>query len=150
MVDAAAAEWSADRIGVRISPVGAFNGVEDPAGEATGLLVAELLAERGVAFLHLSEPDWVGGDALTDGFRDKLREAFPGTIVAAGSYTLEKAERVLAEGWVDAVAFGRAFLANPDLPHRLQHGLPLNDPDQATFYGGDDSGYTDYPSYGAA
>ncbi len=150
VVDAAAAEWSADRIGVRISPVGAFNGVEDPAGEATGLLVAELLAERGVAFLHLSEPDWVGGDALTDGFRDKLREAFPGTIVAAGSYTLEKAERVLAEGWVDAVAFGRAFLANPDLPHRLQHGLPLNDPDQATFYGGDDSGYTDYPSYGAA
>ncbi len=147
VVDAAAAEWSADRIGVRISPVGSFNGVEDPAGEATGLLVAELLAERGVAFLHLSEPDWVGGDALSDGFRERLREAFPGVIVAAGSYDLEKAERVLAAGWVDAVAFGRAFIANPDLPHRLEHGLPLNDPDKATFYGGSEEGYTDYPAH---
>jgi N-ethylmaleimide reductase len=150
VVDAAAEEWSADRIGVRISPVGSFNGVEDPAGEATGLLVAELLAERGVAFLHLSEPDWVGGDALTDGFRERLREAFPGPIVAAGSYDLAKAERVMEHGWVDAVAFGRAFIANPDLPRRLRDGLPLNDPDKTTFYGGDDAGYTDYPEYGAA
>jgi N-ethylmaleimide reductase len=150
VVDAAAEEWSADRIGVRTSPVGSFNGVEDPAGEATGLLVAELLAERGVAFLHLSEPDWVGGDALTDGFRERLREAFPGPIVAAGSYDLAKAERVMEHGWVDAVAFGRAFIANPDLPRRLRDGLPLNDPDKTTFYGGDDAGYTDYPEHGAA
>jgi N-ethylmaleimide reductase len=150
VVDAAAEEWSADRIGVRISPVGSFNGVEDPAGEATGLLVAELLAERGVAFLHLSEPDWVGGDALTDGFRERLREAFPGPIVAAGSYDLAKAQRVMEHGWVDAVAFGRAFIANPDLPRRLRDGLPLNDPDKTTFYGGDDTGYTDYPEHGAA
>jgi N-ethylmaleimide reductase len=150
VVDAAAEEWSVDRLGVRISPVGSFNGVEDPAGEATGLLVAELLAERGVAFLHLSEPDWVGGDALTDGFRERLREAFPGPIVAAGSYDLAKAERVMEHGWVDAVAFGRAFIANPDLPRRLRDGLPLNDPDKTTFYGGDDAGYTDYPEYGAA
>ena len=150
VVDAAADEWSADRIGVRISPVGSFNGVEDPAGEATGLLVAELLAERGVAFLHLSEPDWVGGDALVDGFRERLRETFPGAIVAAGNYDLAKAERVLEAGWVDAVAFGRAFLANPDLPRRLRDGLPLNDPDKTTFYGGDQAGYVDYPAYGAA
>jgi N-ethylmaleimide reductase len=150
VVDAAAEEWSVDRLGVRISPVGSFNGVEDPAGEATGLLVAELLAERGVAFLHLSEPDWVGGDALTDGFRERLREAFPGPIVAAGSYDLAKAERVMEHGWVDAVAFGRAFIANPDLPRRLRDGLPLNDPDKTTFYGGDDAGYTDYPEHGAA
>jgi N-ethylmaleimide reductase len=147
VVDAAIAEWSPDRLGVRISPVGSFNGVEDPAGEATGLLVAEMLAERNVAFLHLSEPDWVGGDALTDGYRERLREAFPGVIVAAGSYSSEKAERVLSEGWVDAVAFGRMFIANPDLPRRLRDGLPLNDPDKSTFYGGDRAGYTDYPSY---
>ena len=150
VVDAAVAEWGADRVGVRISPVGSFNGVEDPAGEATGLLVAELLAEREVAFLHLSEPDWVGGSELTDGYRERLREAFPGVIVAAGSYDLAKAERVLKNGFVDAVAFGRAFIANPDLPLRLREGLPLNDPDKATFYGGEDAGYTDYPSYGAA
>jgi N-ethylmaleimide reductase len=150
VVDATISEWAPDRVGVRISPVGSFNGVEDPAGEATGLLVAEMLAERNVAFLHLSEPDWVGGDALTDGYRERLREAFPGVIDAAGSYSLEKAQRVLSEGWVDAVAFGRMFIANPDLPRRLRDGLPLNDPDKATFYGGDEAGYTDYPSYGAA
>ena len=150
VVDAAADEWSADRVGVRISPVGSFNGVDDPAGEATALLVAEILAERGVAFLHLSEPDWIGGTALSDGFRERLRETFPGTIIGAGSYDLAKAERVMEAGWVDAVAFGRAFLANPDLPRRLRDGLPLNDPDKATFYGGDQAGYVDYPAYGAA
>ncbi len=150
VVDAAAEEWSADRIGVRISPVGSFNGVDDPAGEATGLLVAELLAERGVAFLHLSEPDWIGGTGLSDGFRERLREAFPGTIIGAGSYDLAKAERVMEAGWVDAVAFGRAFLANPDLPRRLREGLPLNDPDKTTFYGGDETGYVDYPAYEVA
>jgi len=148
VVDAAAAEWAADRVGVRISPIGSFNGVSDPHGEATGLHVARLLAERDVAFLHLSEPDWVGGEELGDDFRDRLRAAFPGVIVGAGSYDLDKAERVMKAGHVDAVAFGRLFIANPDLPARLRDGLPLTDPDKATFYGGDAAGYTDYPAYG--
>ena len=147
VVAAVVETWSADRVGVRISPVGSFNGVEDPDGEETGLHVARLLHTHGIGFLHLSEPDWVGGQELTDDFRDRLREAFPGVIVGAGSYDLDKAERVLKAGHVDAVAFGRTFIANPDLPARLRDGLPLNDPDKSTFYGGDARGYTDYPAY---
>ncbi len=150
VVDAAADEWAADRVGVRISPVGSFNGVADPDGEATGLHVARLLAEREIAFLHLSEPDWVGEEELTEDFRDRLRTAFPGVIVGAGSYDLDKAERVMRAGHVDAVAFGRLFIANPDLPTRLRDGLPLNGSDKATFYGGDAAGYTDYPVYEAS
>jgi N-ethylmaleimide reductase len=145
VVDAIAAEWSADRVGVRISPVGRFNGLEDPDGEATGLLVARELAKRDLAFLHLSEPDWAGGPALADTFRHQLREAYPGVIVAAGSYTVDKATRLLDEGFIDAAAFGRPFIANPDLPERLASGAPLNEPDTATFYGGGAEGYTDYP-----
>ena len=150
VVDAVSDAWSADRVGVRISPVGSFNGVEDPEGETTGPHVARMLARHGIAFLHLSEPDWVGGSELTDDFRDRLRAAFPGVIVGAGNYDLAKAETVMKAGHVDAVAFGRTFIANPDLPRRLREGLPLNDPDKTTFYGGNATGYTDYPTYGAA
>jgi N-ethylmaleimide reductase len=147
VVAAVSDAWSADRVGVRISPVGSFNGVCDPDGETTGLHVARMLAGREIAFLHLSEPDWVGGDELTDDFRDRLRAAFPGVIVGAGNYDRDKAERVVKAGHVDAVAFGRLFIANPDLPLRLRDGLPLNDPDKRTFYGGDEAGYTDYPAH---
>src|SRR5690606_9606605 len=94
----------------------------------------------------LSEPDWAGGPALDDDFRDALRAAYPGTIVAAGSYDLEKATRVLGAGHADAIAFGRTFIANPDLPERLARGAKLNEPVPATFYGGGAEGYTDYPA----
>lgn len=79
-----------------------------------------------------------------------LRAAHPGPIVGAGNYDLGKAERLLRDGLVDAAAFGRSFIANPDLPRRLQEGLPLNVPQPETFYGGSEAGYTDYPAYGAA
>ena len=118
-----------------------------PAGPTTGLYVAEQLAGRGIAFLHLSEPDWAGGPELTDGYRDRLRAVFPGTLVAAGGYDLAKAQRVLDGGWADAIAFGRPYIANPDLAVRLERGLPLTEPDPTTFYGGDGRGYTDYPAY---
>ncbi|WP_133241275.1 N-ethylmaleimide reductase [Nocardioides gansuensis] len=147
VVDATVDAWSADRVGVRISPIGRFNGLEDPDGATTGLYVARALAERGIAFLHLSEPDWAGGPVLDDDFRKALREAFPGVIVGAGSYDASKAERLLEAGLIDAAAFGRTFIANPDLPARLRDGLPLNEPDASTFYGGGAEGYTDYPAY---
>ena len=101
---------------------------------------------RDLAFLHLSEPDWAGGPALDDDYRAALREAYAGPIVGAGSYDLDKANRLLDAGFIDAAAFGRSFIANPDLPRRLAEGLPLNEPDPETFYGGDAEGYTDYPA----
>ncbi|WP_279638274.1 hypothetical protein [Nocardioides seonyuensis] len=146
VVDAVVDEWSPDRVGIRISPIGRFNGLEDPEGEQAGLYVARELAGRDLAFLHLSEPDWAGGPALDDDFRAALREAHPGPIVGAGSYDLDKARRLLDAGFIDAAAFGRSFIANPDLPRRLEKNLPLNEPVPDTFYGGDAEGYTDYAS----
>lgn len=146
VVDAVLDAWDPAHVAVRISPRGIFNGIDDTAGGEMGLYVAEELAARDVAFLHLSEPDWAGGPALDDDFRTDLRKAFPGVIVSAGNYDLAKAERVVRHGWSDAVAFGRAFIANPDLPERVRTGAPLNEPDKSTFYGGGAEGYTDYPA----
>lgn len=70
---------------------------------------------------------------------------YRGTLIYAGKYTVERAEEALAKGWADLIAFGRPFIANPDLPERLQQGLPLNLPDKATFFGGGAEGFTDYP-----
>jgi N-ethylmaleimide reductase len=150
VTDAVVGAWSADRVAVRISPIGSFNGTEDPEGAEAGLYVARELGRRGLAFLHLSEPDWAGGPELDDDYRRALREAHPGPIVGAGNYDLAKAERLLDAGLVDAAAFGRSFIANPDLPRRLAEGLPLNPPRPESFYGGDAEGYTDYPAHGAA
>jgi len=147
VTDAVVGAWSADRVGIRISPIGSFNGTSDPAGEEAGLYVAGELAKRNLAFLHLSEPDWAGGPELTDDYRRALRAAHPGPIGGAGSYDVAKAERLLSEGFIDAAAFGRSFIANPDLPRRLQEGLPLNAPVPDTFYGGAEAGYTDYPAH---
>ena len=146
-LDAVIEARSADRVGIRISPIGSFNGLEDPEGAEMGLYLAAEFAKRNIAFLHLSEPDWAGGPELTDAYREKLRAAFPGVIIGAGAYSPEKAERLLAAGLIDAAAFGRDFIANPDLPRRLEEGLPLNEQDPSTFYGGDHRGYTDYPAY---
>ncbi|WP_460792134.1 N-ethylmaleimide reductase [Nocardioides maradonensis] len=147
VLDAVIEAWDADHVGIRISPIGSFNGLEDPEGAEMGRYLAAEIGQRGVAFLHLSEPDWAGGPELTDDYRKELRAAHPGPIVAAGSYTVEKAERLLAADLIDAAAFGRLFIANPDLPRRLAEGLPLNEPDLATFYGGGEAGYTDYPDW---
>lgn len=150
VTDAVVDAWSSDRVAVRISPVGSFNGTSDPEGAEAGLYVAGELARRELAFLHLSEPDWAGGPVLDEDYRRALRAAHPGPIVGAGNYDLDKAERLLRAGLIDAAAFGRSFIANPDLPRRLEQGLPLNAPQPETFYGGSEAGYTDYPAYGAA
>ncbi|WP_203336044.1 N-ethylmaleimide reductase [Nocardioides limicola] len=147
VLDAVIDEWDAAHVGVRISPVGSFNGVDDPEGVQAGLHVAAAFAERGIAFLHLSEPDWAGGPALEEEYRKHLRAAFPGIIVGAGNYDAQKARTLIESGLIDAAAFGRAYIANPDLAQRLRTGAALTDPDASTFYGGDERGYTDYAAY---
>jgi N-ethylmaleimide reductase len=146
VVDATVDEWGPERVGIRISPLGSFNGVDDPEGAEMALHLAAELNARDVAFLHMSEPDWVGGDGYTDAFREQLKAVFPGPLIGAGAYDVAKAERLLEAGLIDAAAFGRAFIANPDLPERIRRGGPYNDPDQRTFYGGGPEGYVDYPS----
>ena len=145
VVDAVIAAWSADRTGIRISPQGRFNGLEED-DLPMALHLAAAFQERGLAFLHLSEPDWAGGPALDDAFRKELRAAYDGPIFGAGAYDVAKADRLLDADLIDAAAFGRAFIANPDLPERLRTGAALNEPVPATFYGGGAEGYTDYPA----
>jgi N-ethylmaleimide reductase len=145
VVDAVAGAWSADRTGIRISPQGSFNGLDED-DLPMALYLAAAFKERGLAFLHLSEPDWAGGPKLDDSFRKELRAAYDGPIIGAGAYDLAKAERLLDADLIDAAAFGRAFIANPDLPERLRLGAELNEPVPATFYGGTEVGYTDYPA----
>lgn len=147
VVDAVSKEWSAERIGIRLSPIGTFQNTDNGDNEeADALYLIEELAKRGIAYLHLSEPDWAGGQPYTDAFREKVRARFHGPIVGAGAYTPEKAENLIAKGLIDAVAFGRDYIANPDLVERLQRKAELNPQRPESFYGGDAEGYTDYPT----
>ncbi len=146
VVDAVIDAWEPSRVGIRISPFGSFNGLDEVDGEAMALYLASEFSARGLGFLHLSEPDWAGGPKVEDGFRERLRDTYTGVIIGAGNYDPEKAERLLEAGLIDAAAFGRAFIANPDLPERLRQGAELNAPDLSTFYGGGEAGYTDYPT----
>ncbi|KHL74275.1 N-ethylmaleimide reductase, partial [Pseudomonas putida] len=145
-VDAAIAGWSAERVGIRIFPLGGFNGVDNGEDqEAAGLYLIKELAKRNLAYLHLSEPDWAGGKPLRDTFREAIRAAYPGVIIAAGAYTAEKGEDLIGRGLIDAVAFGRSFIANPDLVERLRVQAPLNEHRAQFDYANGPEGYTDYP-----
>jgi 2,4-dienoyl-CoA reductase-like NADH-dependent reductase (Old Yellow Enzyme family) len=103
---------------------------------------------RGIAYLHLMRADFAGkqsGDVVTP-----VRKAFRGTLVLNMGFTVEEAERTVEAGTADAIAFGTAFLANPDLPARIAAHAPLNVPDPSTFYAGGAKGYTDYPAMAPA
>ncbi|MGB8928964.1 MAG: alkene reductase [Pantoea agglomerans] len=151
IVDAMVSAWSADRIGIRIYPLGAFNGVDNADGqehEEAALYLIRELEKRKLAYLHISEPDWAGGKPLSLSFREAIRAAWTGVIIAAGAYTAEKAVNLIDLRLIDAVAFGRKFIANPDLPERLQQGAELNEPKPESFYANGAEGYTDYPMLG--
>jgi N-ethylmaleimide reductase len=146
--------WGANRVGVRLSPYGIANdsGEADPMPLYTH--VVEQLNPLGLAYLHFIEPrssgagraevNWQGVPSAMVLYRPIWR----GVLIAAGGFTGEAAEAAIAEGHADAVAFGRIFISNPDLPRRLREGLPLTSYNRATFYGGEEAGYTDYPAYG--
>jgi N-ethylmaleimide reductase len=141
--------WGGDRVGVRISPRGTFNSMHTSDREGTARYVAGALNRFNLAYLHVVEQ--LAGNGLdTPDAEPRLtpviRELFQGPLVVNGGYDRETAEEAITRGAADAVAFGVPFLANPDLPERLREGAPLNEPDHATFYGGDGRGYTDYPT----
>ena len=134
-----------DRIGVRLAPLTTLNGAVDDTPQATYLAAAKLLGDLGVAYIHIAEVDWDDAPEMPVAFKEALRIIYSGTLIYAGKYTAEKAEAALAAGWADLIGFGRPFVANPDLPHRFQHGLALNTPDASTLFGGGAKGFTDYP-----
>lgn len=139
--------WGSDRVGVRISPLNSYNSMidSDPVGLTT--YVATKLSELKIAYLHVMRADFFqaqSGDVVTP-----ARAAFKGVLITNMGYTAEEATKAIADGSVDAVAFGTSFLANPDLPARIKAGAPLNAPNSATFYTPGPVGYTDYPAMDA-
>jgi len=150
VVRAVAAAIGADRVGVRISPLTPFGDLTDSTPQQTAAHYVDELAKTGIAYLHVIEGA-TGGDRRLPGvdYAD-LRRRFPGTYVVNNGYDRALALEAVASGRVDAVAFGRLFIANPDLVARFQDDVPLNTPDEATFYGGTDEGYTDYPALAAS
>ncbi len=145
VIDACVEAWDSDHIGVRVSPQGTFNSVEAGYDEDDNIWLIKQINKRNLMYLHLSEPDWAGGTPYNDGFRQRIRDAFDNTIIAAGGYTAEKAVRNVSAGYIDAVAFGRDYIANPDLAERIRQDAPLNKQHPDSFYGGGAQGYTDYP-----
>jgi N-ethylmaleimide reductase len=146
--------WGADKVGVRLSPYGIANG----SGEADPMPlythVVEALNPLGLAYLHFIEPRSSGAGRAEVNWQNVpsamvlFRPIWKGVLITAGGFTGETAEAAVAAGHADAIAFGRIFISNPDLPRRLREGFPLTPYNRATFYGGEEAGYTDYPVYG--
>lgn len=149
VMDAVLAEVPADRVGVRLSPLFAFNGMLDADPAETQGHVAAHLSNLGIAYLHVADTDVMGGTApKMDAMLPFTRPRFQGVMMLNGAYDAERARTAITAGDGDLVAFGRLYLANPDLPERILQGGPYNEPDPATFYGGGAQGYTDYPTLG--
>jgi 2,4-dienoyl-CoA reductase-like NADH-dependent reductase (Old Yellow Enzyme family) len=139
IVDALIAVWGAGRVGVHLAPRGDSHDMGDSDRLGTFSYVAREVGRRHVAFLCVRErlgPDRIG---------PQLKAAFGGVYIVNEGFTLETAERALAANEADGVAFGKLFIANPDLPKRFARGAPLNQWNTDTFYGGGQQGYVDYP-----
>jgi N-ethylmaleimide reductase len=141
--------WGADRVGIRFSPGGVFNDMHDSNPLATFSHVLHELNRFKLAYAHLivsTEDDLRHGAAPVP--LAALRQEFHGPLIVANGFNRARATQALAEDLADAVAFGRLFIANPDLPERFRLNAPLNAPDESTFYGGAEEGYTNYPALG--
>ncbi|MGO4304151.1 alkene reductase [Cupriavidus sp. RAF12] len=144
--------WGSDRVAVRLGPSGSFGDMSDSDPEGLFTYVATELGKLDLAYLHLIEPR-VRGESDDESRNPNpvasqlIRKFYSGTIIAAGGFNGDNAEAIIAAGDADLVAFGRHFIANPDLPERLRRRLPLNHYDRDTFFGGMDVGYIDYPFY---
>ena len=150
VVAAVISVWGADRVGIRLGPSNKFGAMADSNPDATFSYAATALGRLGLAYLHVIEPR-VTGNVAEEGrppvAAHALKPLFGGPIIAAGGFERAEAEAIIESGDADLVAFGRHFVANPDLPERFFHGLPLNPYDRSTFYYGGEKGYADYLFY---
>ncbi len=140
----------ADRVGIRLSPDGVFNGTGAfPDVEQQYLALVRELSALNLMYVHVLDHSAMGTPPVPAELKQKLRDSFSGPFILAGGFDQASAEKALAENRADLIAFGRPFLANPDLVKRFQSGAALNAPDMATFYTADAKGYTDYPTLAA-
>lgn len=145
----------ADRVGVRISPLGTFNDVHDPQPAQIYRHIVSRLAQQDLCYLHVIRPavsgsGTVSAAAVSADPLPEIRSLYRGTLLVAGDLDVQGAERLVDAGMADGVAFGRWFIGNPDLPQRLQHGWPLADADRAVYYSAGPEGYIDFPRYVSA
>lgn len=142
VAEAVAGVWGASRVGIRLSPLNPNNDIADSDPKATFGYVARELSRLKLAYVHvLEDVKTPAGEEVTS----TIKSACGAPVVANFGYTLESAQAAISQGRVDAVAFGKLFIANPDLPKRLAAGGPFNEWDMKSFYGGTEKGYTDYP-----
>ena len=148
VVDAVVSVWGAQRTGIRLSPTGTFNDMQDDDPVATYGALAAHLNDTGIAYVEVVEDSFQGNavSGRPESVINAIRSAYSGTYIANGNYSAEEARTRLEGGLCDLVSFGRPFISNPDLPQRLRVGAALNDYDPNTFYGGAEQGYTDYPA----
>lgn len=142
VVAAVVAAVGADKVGVRVSPGNTFNNIEEADMEALYTHYLSALDDLGLAYLHVmrATENGIATDPVT-----MARKLYNGRIIAAGGYDAASGGALVKSGGADAIAFGRAYIANPDLVERIRSGAPLNAPDEATFYTPGPNGYTDYP-----
>jgi N-ethylmaleimide reductase len=144
---ATASAIGAERVGIRLSPHGVFNGTGPFADvDAQYLALVQELSALGLMYVHVLDHSAMGAPAVPAELKAALRAAFDGPFILAGGFDTASAEQALAAGQADLIAFGRPFLSNPDLVARMQSGAPLNAPDFGTFYTPGEQGYTDYPA----
>ncbi|SAL05317.1 NADH-flavin oxidoreductase/NADH oxidase [Caballeronia calidae] len=149
IIEQVAEVFPIDRIGVRISPFADYNNVRDPNPVETYKYVAAILQELGVGYLHVADTNgWFDRPDLPELLKI-VRPTYAGTLIVNGGIDGEKAARLVKDGQTDLVAFGRAFIANPDLVNRLEKGFPVSMPTPTDWYGGAEQGYTDFPEYAA-
>jgi N-ethylmaleimide reductase len=147
VMDAVLGEMPAGRVGIRLSPLFGLNGIADADPAETMGHVARHLSGLGLAYLHVADTDVMAGAApKMEQILAFIRPAYPGVRMLNGAYDPERAAAAVVAGDADLIAFGRLYLANPDLPERIRRGGPYNTPDPTTFYGGDAKGYIDYPT----
>ncbi len=148
VVSAVIYEIGAQRIGIRLSPVSTSNGAIDSAPYPLYQELIEELDKSHLAYVHMIEGITGGSREVAEGFDyQALRAKFRGAWMVNNGYDRQKALEAIQSGYADLVAFGKPFIANPDLVQRLADNLPLNQPDPSTFYGGGEKGYTDYPCF---
>ncbi len=149
IVEGTVAAIGKERTGVRLSPFVKLNDLPEYAEEAeTHRYMVDALQEMGVVYIHLSDQGPVGHGKIPEAFIRDLRRRYHGLVVLAGGYTAETAEAALQAGLADLIAFGKPYIANPDLTERFRHNIPLTAGDPDTYYQGGDGGYTDYPFAG--
>lgn len=146
--EAIANEIGADKIGIRLSPHNTSRGMDCPQIINTTLKLIYELGSRNMAYVHFAEADWDNAPEIPLVFRKKVKEMFSGTIIVAGNYNKEKANKILSTGLADMVAFGRLYISNPDLPERFRNNLEFEAYNQDYFFGGNEIGYTTYKKMG--